>query len=135
LAEAQLANLDPEYAAQRHILVAEDNEINFELVRDLLEVDGHIVQWARDGIQALHALKADHFDLLLLDLHLPRLSGTDLLRSLRAEEATKYLRVIVLTADAMVGTQEAVRAAGADGFLTKPFDVSTFRRTVEDLLV
>jgi two-component system, cell cycle response regulator DivK len=134
LTEAQRATLDPESAAQRRVLVAEDNEINFELVRDLLEARGHRVQWARDGIQALDALMADHFDLLLLDLQLPRLSGIDLLRRLRREEATRELRVIVLTADAMVGTREAVLTAGADDYLTKPFGVATFRRAVENSL-
>lgn len=134
MAEAQRAIPDPEAVDQRHILVAEDNEINFELVRDLLEGGGHRVEWARDGMQALDALEADHFDLLLLDLDLPRLNGIDLLRRLRAEEVTRELRVIVLTADAMVGTREAVLTAGADRYLTKPFGLAAFRHTVEECL-
>ena len=133
MAAAQIATRDPDMA-QRHILVAEDNEVNFELVRDLLEGGGHRVDWARDGVQALAALEADHFDLLLLDLNLPRLSGIDLLRRLRAEDVTRELRVIVLTADAMVGTREAVLTAGADNYLTKPFGLATFRRAVDDCL-
>jgi CheY-like chemotaxis protein len=134
LTEALRAIPDQQSAVQRRVLVAEDNEINFELVRDLLEASGHRVQWARDGIQALDALLAEHFDLLLLDLDLPRLSGMDLLRRLRTEQATQELSVLVLTADAMAGTQEAVTAAGADGYLSKPFGVATFRHTIQDLL-
>jgi CheY-like chemotaxis protein len=133
LAAAQRTTRDPELV-QRHVLVAEDNEINFELVRDLLEGGGHRVQWARDGIQALEALEANQFDLLLLDLDLPRLSGIEVLRRLRADDATRELRVIVLTADAMVGTREVVLTAGADGYLTKPFGLATFRMVVAECL-
>src|SRR6266851_5465671 len=66
------------------ILVAEDNPLNFELVRDLLDARGHTVEWARDGEEALAKASSGKFDLLLLDLHMPRLDGLQVVRMLRA---------------------------------------------------
>ena len=102
------------------VLVAEDNPLNFELVRDLLDARGHAVEWARDGEEALAKARTGQFDLLLLDLHMPRLDGLQVVRALRAAPPVRPLKVIALTADAMAGVRDDLFAAGVDGYLAKP---------------
>ena len=116
------------------ILVAEDNEINFELIRDILELDGHRVTRARDGEEALRLAVGHGPRLLLLDLHMPLISGRDVLRRLRSDPDTRAIKICVLSADAMVGTREEMLAAGADAYLAKPFDIRAFRDTVTRLI-
>jgi CheY-like chemotaxis protein len=133
---AQPQNLDPFRVptADRVVLVAEDNDLNFELLSAVLERDGLRPLWARDGNEAVRAAATNHPDLLILDLHLPGLSGLDVLRCVRADPATCALPVLVLTADAMAGTREAVLAEGATDILTKPFDLNALRSTIARLL-
>jgi two-component system cell cycle response regulator len=113
------------------VLVAEDNPLNFELVRDLLDARGHAVEWARDGEEALRLARTGRFDLLLLDLHMPRLDGLEVIRAIRAEPPDRPLKVIALTADAMVGVREDLFAAGVDGYLSKPLDLGALIREME----
>ncbi len=113
------------------VLVAEDNPLNYELIRDLLEARGHAVEWAKDGDEALRLARSGRFDLLLLDLHMPRLDGLEVMRGIRSEPPAKPLKVIALTADAMVGVREDLFAAGVDGYLSKPLDLSALLREME----
>lgn len=121
-------------AVEHVVLVAEDNDLNFELISAVLERDGIGVRWARDGLQAVSASLSDHPDLLILDLHLPELSGIDVLKRVRANPLTCALPVLVLTADAMVETIEEVLREGATGVVTKPFDLNALRATIARLL-
>jgi CheY-like chemotaxis protein len=113
------------------VLVAEDNPLNYELIRDLLEARGHAVEWAKDGEQALALARSGRFELLLLDLHMPRLDGLEVMRAIRSEPPPSPLKVIALTADAMVGVREDLFAAGVDGYLSKPLDLSALIREME----
>jgi CheY-like chemotaxis protein len=113
------------------VLVAEDNPLNYELIRDLLDARGHDVEWAKDGEEALGLARSGRFDLLLLDLHMPRLDGLEVMRGIRAEPPSRPLKVIALTADAMVGVREDLFAAGVDGYLSKPLDLSALLREME----
>jgi CheY-like chemotaxis protein len=113
------------------VLVAEDNPLNYELIRDLLEARGHTVEWAKDGEEALNLARSGRFDLLLLDLHMPLLDGLEVMRGIRSQPPVKRLKVIALTADAMVGVREDLFAAGVDGYLSKPLDLSALIREME----
>jgi CheY-like chemotaxis protein len=113
------------------VLVAEDNPLNFELVLDVLEGGGHEVTWAQDGEEAVRLARAGDFDIMLVDLHMPRLDGLGVVRLLRAEARFATLRIIALTADAMPGVCEELLAAGADGYLTKPLDIPGLISAVE----
>lgn len=123
-----------EAPAERVVLVAEDNALNFELISAVLEREGHGVRWARDGQEAVDAAAADCPDLMILDLHLPQLSGLDVLKRVRADPATNDLPVLVLTADAMAGTREEALGEGATDIMTKPFELKALRSTIARLL-
>jgi len=127
--QTRVAKLAAELMAD--VLVAEDNPLNFELVRDLLDARGHAVEWARDGEEALAKARTGQFDLLLLDLHMPRLDGLQVVRALRAAPPVRPLKVIALTADAMAGVRDDLFAAGVDGYLAKPLDLRALIREME----
>lgn len=116
------------------ILVAEDNPLNFELARDVLQRDGHTIHWARDGVEAIDRLRSLYVDLVLLDLHLPTIDGMQVLYTIRADPALRGMRVLVVSADAMPGVREWVLREGADAFLAKPFKVKELVSEVGHLL-
>jgi CheY-like chemotaxis protein/anti-sigma regulatory factor (Ser/Thr protein kinase) len=108
----------------RRVLCVEDNPVNVQLLQQALallpEVDLRV---ATSGAEALKMARAVRPDLLLLDMHLGDLSGLELKRRLDADEATRDLPCIVVSADAMPERQHAAHAAGVLDYLTKPFDV------------
>ncbi|MCU1277708.1 MAG: Response regulator receiver domain protein [bacterium] len=113
------------------ILLVEDNRLNQELVRDLLEAAGHIVHVAGDGT-AMHAHldAAGAPDIILLDVLLPGADGVELLGQLRrSPHAT--LPVVAVTAQALPGDLERFTAAGFDAVMTKPIDTRSFVGAVE----
>jgi len=107
----------------RRILVVEDNDLNLRLVRDVLQYAGYDVVEARTGEQGVEIAQDRHPDLILMDLGLPGIDGTEALRLLRESPATAGIPVVAVTAYAMPADQERSRAAGFDGYLTKPLDV------------
>lgn len=102
------------------ILIAEDSELNFEMLAECIGIGEHELCWARDGEQAIDEIGAGEFDLLLLDLHMPKVDGFAVLKWLQDQERVD-MKVIVLTADDAV--HEDTMALGADAFLTKPLDL------------
>jgi two-component system, cell cycle response regulator DivK len=112
------------------VLVVEDNEKNMKLVCDILQVTGYSPLAASSGEQAL-ALAAEHAPtLVLMDIQLPDLDGSEALRRLRSDERTAGIPVLALTAQAMHGDRERFLAAGFDGYLSKPVDVDELIETV-----
>ena len=107
----------------RRILVVEDNDLNLRLVRDVLLHAGFDVVEARTGEQGVEIAQDRPPDLILMDLGLPGIDGTEALRLLRESPATAGIPVVAVTAYAMPADQERSRAAGFDGYLTKPLDV------------
>ncbi|GAB3787329.1 ATP-binding protein [Dyella agri] len=105
------------------ILVADDHAANRLLLQGVLQKAGHRVMTVEDGEDALDALAGGGFELALVDLHMPSLSGIDLLRQLRVMEAGTRTRtpVVVISADATPESARVCRDAGARAFITKPF--------------
>ena len=103
------------------ILIADDYDDNRELLRLMLEVEGYAIREARDGLQALEMARADLPTLALLDLSMPLLDGWGLLRELRADERTRRLPCIAVTAFAADQDRQRALTAGFDGYISKPF--------------
>jgi two-component system, cell cycle response regulator DivK len=121
-------------SVSRTVLVVEDNERGLKLVTTLLELRGYDVLAARsaqDGIdQAVQHVPA----LVLMDIQLPDMLGTDALALLRADPVTRPIPVVALTALAMKGDRERLLASGFDGYLSKPLDVATFVDSLEAVM-
>ena len=112
------------------ILVVEDNERNMRLFRDVLEAAGHRILAATTGERAVE-LAAEHApDLVLMDIQLPGIGGVEALGRIRADERTRAVPVLALTAQAMEGDRERFLAAGFDGYLSKPVDIADLVATV-----
>jgi DNA-binding response OmpR family regulator len=103
------------------ILLVEDDDLLAAGIRDTLERALYAVEWVPDGAQALAALKSNTFDLVVLDLGLPKLDGVEVLRQVRGEGGT--VPVIVLSARDTAPDRVLGLDAGADDYLVKPFDV------------
>lgn len=101
------------------IAVVEDNPDNRLLVRVILEPDYGVVEY-ESGLAALEGLERDKPDLVLLDVSLPRMDGTEVLRWIRENDHLRGLPVIALTAHAMAGDREKYLAAGFDDYVAKP---------------
>ena len=112
------------------ILLVEDTLANRALAVKLLKAAGHEVIEAADGAAGIVEAQAKHPDLVLMDLSLPGLDGWEALRRLRADDRTRDLRVVALTAHAMAGARDEALAAGFDGYMSKPIDALTFAETV-----
>ena len=116
------------------VLVADDDADILALVRLRLERGGYTVVTAVDGEQALRLAREGAFDLAVLDVSMPKLSGHEVTRELRRDEATKGLPVILLTARVQDADLADGLAAGADGYLKKPFGPKELLGEVQALL-
>lgn len=121
--------------SSRHtILIVEDNLLNLELVSDLLADEGYSTQQAQSGEEGLRLAELAPPSLILMDLRMPGMDGYATLRALRANPRTAHVPIVALTAQAMNGDEQAVLAAGFDGYISKPIDTRTFPLTVARLL-
>lgn len=112
------------------ILIVDDNAANLKLARVLLSGEGYEVRTAADAEQALELLETFRPRLILMDLQLPGMDGLELTRRLKADPMRRDIAVIALTAYAMKGDEEKARAAGCDGYVTKPIDTDALPRVV-----
>ena len=112
------------------ILVVEDNPDNMMLTVMLLESAGHAVLMAVDAEAGLALARAERPDLILMDIQLPGMDGLEATALLRQDDATRSVPVIALTALAMKGDEERIRAAGCDGYISKPIGIQDFLATV-----
>jgi CheY-like chemotaxis protein len=118
----------------KRILVADDNPVSRELVREVLEAPGRKIVEAADGEEALERIGEEIPDLVLLDIQMPRLDGFGVVRRIRHDPRTAALPVLALTAFAMKGDRARALAAGFDAYITKPIDAAALRQQVEQLL-
>jgi CheY-like chemotaxis protein len=116
------------------ILIIDDNVQNLKLARVVLANEGFDVQTASNAEDALQLLRTVMPRLILMDIQLPGMDGLELTRRLKADPATRAVRVIALTAYAMKGDDEKAFAAGCDGYITKPIDVERLPVVVRSYL-
>jgi two-component system, OmpR family, response regulator len=114
------------------ILLVEDDAMIGEAVLDALRAEHYAVDWVRDGAMADTALRTESYDLVLLDLGLPRGDGLDVLRSLRSRGA--HVPVLVATARDAVGDRIAGLDAGADDYVVKPYDTDELLARIRALI-
>jgi CheY-like chemotaxis protein len=115
----------------KNILIAEDNAVNRELLRELLEARGYTVDEACQGQEALQKISESMPDVLLLDISMPVMDGYTTLKNIRADAGMASLPVLAVTAFAMRGDKEKTEEAGFDGYLSKPIDASALDEALE----
>jgi len=124
--------------AQRslHVLLAEDNAVNQVLATSLLKKHGHRVSGAADGLEALELLERESIDLVLMDVHMPKLGGYAAARRIRAGEhgTGRHVPIIALTAQAMKGDREKCFEAGMDGYVSKPLRIAELFAVMHQVL-
>jgi two-component system cell cycle response regulator DivK len=112
------------------VLIVEDNPANMKLASFLLESAGHAVLAATNAEAGLTIARYAHPDLILMDIQLPGMDGLQACALLKKDDATRAIPVIALTALAMKGDEERIRAAGCDGYVAKPIRYQDFLKTV-----
>lgn len=115
------------------ILYVEDNEDNIYMLERRLKRAGFAVLIARDGAEGVTMAAAELPDLILMDMGLPVLDGSEATRQIKAAPHTKHIPVIALTANAMTGDKEKALAAGCDDFDTKPVELPRLLAKIQAL--
>ena len=116
------------------ILVIEDSPVNMALTTAILENAGHVILQAETATAGIELARRQCPDLVLMDLQLPDIDGLAATRMLKADRRTSDIPVIALTAFAMKGDEDETRAAGCDGYVTKPMRYKDFLAEVERVL-
>jgi len=113
------------------ILIVEDNDLNLELVRDLLQVSGYRTLEAVNATDGVALATAHRPDLILMDVQLPDGDGVEALERVRAQPGLVLTTVVALTAFAMREDRERLLAAGFDGYMSKPIEIRPFLEQVQ----
>jgi two-component system cell cycle response regulator DivK len=116
------------------ILLVEDNEMNRDMLSRRLERKGYTVSLALDGAEGLLKARNESPDLILMDMSLPIIDGWEATRQLKADEKTRLIPIIALTAHAMAADELRAREAGCDDFDTKPIELPRLLGKMEALL-
>ena len=116
------------------ILLVEDNEMNRDMLSRRLLKRGYEVVIAVDGKQGVDMASSEGPDLILLDMSLPVMDGWDAARHLKANDTTKSIPIIALTAHAMAGDRDKALGAGCDDYDTKPVDIKRLLQKIENWL-
>ena len=116
------------------VLVVDDTELNRKVVKTVLLSEGFEVLEAEDGEQAI-TMATEHLpDIVLMDVQLPKIDGYEATRRLRAQESTRDLPIIALTAHAMPGENERAQEAGCNGYISKPINTRTLVEQIREHL-
>jgi len=119
---------------EKVILIVEDNLKNLKLFKDLLKAWGYTTLEALDGKQGVELAKTKMPDLILMDIQMPVMDGIEATKILKNDTETKDIPIVALTSYVMVGDEERIRAAGCDGYISKPIDIHELRKTIENYL-
>jgi two-component system cell cycle response regulator DivK len=135
--ESYAAGREPEAAETRNtasrpktVLIVEDNELNMKLFHDLLDAHGYATLQTRDGKEAVALARAHRPDLIIMDIQLPEVSGLQVTRWLKDDDALRDIPVVAVTAFAMKGDEERIRQGGCEAYISKPISVPMFIETV-----
>ncbi len=112
------------------VLVVEDNDLNMKLFCDLLEAHGYATISAREGGGVVELARERRPDLILMDIQLPDISGLEVTQRLKADDELKSIPVIAITAFAMKGDEDRIRAGGCEAYVSKPISMARFIETI-----
>lgn len=118
----------------KRALVIEDNDNNMELITFILEANGYATLRAESGLAGIEAATSRQPDFIILDIQLPDIPGTEVLRRLRAKTATRAIPIIAMTSYAMAGDRQKLLAAGCNGYIEKPIDPQLVIHQIEDII-
>ncbi len=116
------------------VLIVEDNELNMKLFRDLIESLGHRTLRTGEGLAAFAMAREHRPDLILMDIQLPAISGLEVTRWLKEDDALAAIPVVAVTAFAMKGDEARIREGGCAAYIAKPISVSGFLETIRRFL-
>ena len=116
------------------ILLVEDNEMNRDMLSRRLQRKGYSVATAEDGEKGLLLARSEMPDLILMDISLPVMGGWEVTRLLKADDSTRHIPIIALTAHAWVTDREKAIEAGCDDYDTKPVEFTRLSEKIENLL-
>jgi two-component system cell cycle response regulator DivK len=120
---------------RKSILIVEDNPLNMKLFSAMIAAQGYDVLQATDGAHGLDLARRQHPDLIIMDIQLPSMSGLDVTRNLKADEATREIPIIATTAFALRGDEEMILASGCDAYMAKPIAISQFLELIETFML
>jgi len=116
------------------ILIVEDNQLNRKLLEIILQPHGYRLLSAINGVEAIQIATREQPDLILMDMHLPKVSGYDATRILKSQPETAHIAIVALTAQAMEDQREQALIAGCDDYISKPIDTRAFPDQVRQYL-
>ncbi|PPD10706.1 response regulator [Methylophilus sp.] len=116
------------------ILIIEDNPMNMRLAQLILETAGHEVLQAVNAQDGMEIARSQSPAMILMDIQLPGMDGLTATQLLKKDADTRHIKIVALTAFAMKGDEEKMRAAGCDGYIAKPIRYKAFLETIEALL-
>jgi len=116
------------------VLIVDDNALNITIAQVVLLAEQFEVETATDGLEAVQKVATFRPDLILMDIQMPGIDGLEVARDLKSEPSTRHIRIVAFTAMAMRGDEAKLRAAGCDGYLSKPIDVKEFGSQVRGCL-
>jgi two-component system cell cycle response regulator DivK len=117
-------------AGRKTVLIVEDNELNMKLFHDLLEAYGYATLQARHAREAFELARAHHPNLILMDIQLPEFNGLEATQWLKDDDELRSIPVVAVTAFAMKGDEERMRAGGCEAYISKPISIASFIETV-----
>lgn len=122
----------------QYLLIIEDDEVNCMLYEDILYKETLTIDFAYDGQQGVDKFKSKAYDLIILDIGLPKISGLKVANLIREHEELNptqgKIPIIVITANSFPGTEKLAMEAGVDAYMTKPFDIHKLRSIVSSFL-
>ena len=119
---------------EQKVLIVEDNPLNMKLFSDLVEACGYSSIEARSGLSALPLALENRPALILMDVQLPEISGLDLIQQFKKHEDLRTIPIIAVTAFAMKGDEQRIRASSCDEYVSKPISIMPFMAMIKSFL-
>ena len=135
--EAGMPNEEASVTCQedpRRVLVVDDSAVVRTVMQQELELEGMVVHTAEDGLSALEMLERNAYDLMLVDIEMPRMNGFELLRQWQATPEERRPATIVMTSESGEAYRQQAMELGADGYMIRPYDLSALRRMIDQTL-